>query len=110
MFQGKSIRMMGVPKDEIDEVLQNAKADLRIAGFDEEEKRLKQRNVNRSYTSPKLPQGTYIFCDFRTLSLPGIEVNFTILGVKLVFLSTPYDVQTNLLFISKFKSAHLTGR
>ena len=29
--------MMGVPKDEVDEVLQNAKADFRIAGFDEEE-------------------------------------------------------------------------
>ncbi|KAK6142422.1 hypothetical protein DH2020_022770 [Rehmannia glutinosa] len=40
----KSIRMMGVPKDEVDELLQNVKADLRIAGFDEEEKRLKQRN------------------------------------------------------------------
>ncbi|KAK6142446.1 hypothetical protein DH2020_022794 [Rehmannia glutinosa] len=72
---GKSIRMMGVPKDEVDELLQNVKADLRIAGFDEEEKRLKQRNVHRSYTSPKLPQGTYIFCDFQTLSLPGIELN-----------------------------------
>ncbi|KAI3465599.1 hypothetical protein Pfo_022262 [Paulownia fortunei] len=75
VLKGKSIRMMGVPKDEVDEVLQNAKADLRIAGFDEEEKRLKQRNVDRSYTPPKLPQGTYIFCDFRTLSLPGIELD-----------------------------------
>ncbi|KAG8362597.1 hypothetical protein BUALT_BualtUnG0059800 [Buddleja alternifolia] len=75
IFQGKSIRMMGVPKDEVDEVLENAKVDLRIAGFDEEEKRLKQRNADRAYTSQKLPQGTYIFCDFRTLSLPGIELN-----------------------------------
>lgn len=74
-FQGKSIRMMGVPKDEVDEVLQNAKVDLRIAGFDEEEKRLKQRISGRSYNSPKLPRGNYIFCDFRTLSLPGVVVN-----------------------------------
>lgn len=66
--------MMGVLKDEVDEVLQNAKVDLRIAGFDEEEKRLKHRSVDRSYTSLKLPQGNYIFCDFRTLSLPGIVV------------------------------------
>lgn len=76
MFQGKSIRMMGVPQGEVDELLQNAKANLRIAGFDEEERRLKQRLSGRSYTSLKLPQGNYIFCDFRTLSLPGVEVNF----------------------------------
>lgn len=75
MFQGKSIRMMGVPKGEVDEVIQNEKMDLRIAGFEEEEKRLKQRISGRSYNSPKLPQGNYIFCDFRTLSLPGVEVN-----------------------------------
>ncbi|XP_057786523.1 uncharacterized protein LOC131003968 [Salvia miltiorrhiza] len=75
ILKGKSIRMMGVPKDEVDEVLQNAKADLRIAGFDEEEKRLKQRIYGRSYNSTKLPQGNYIFCDFRTLSLPGVVLN-----------------------------------
>ncbi|XP_012830116.1 PREDICTED: uncharacterized protein LOC105951263 [Erythranthe guttata] len=75
LLKVKSIRMMGVPKDEVDEVLKNAKADLRIAGFDEEEKRMKQRNINRSYSSPKLPQGTYVFCDFRTLSLPGVELD-----------------------------------
>ncbi|KAL0405265.1 UNVERIFIED_CONTAM: hypothetical protein Slati_3840400 [Sesamum latifolium] len=75
VLKGRSIRMMGVPKDEVDEVLENAKVDLRIAGFDEEEKRLKQRYVNGSYTLPRLPQGPYIFGDFRTLSLPGIELN-----------------------------------
>ncbi|KAL8506848.1 hypothetical protein ACS0TY_017662 [Phlomoides rotata] len=75
ILKGKSIRMMGVPKDEVNEVLQNAKVDLRIVGFDEEEKRLKHRRGDRSYTSLKLPQGTYIFCDFRTLNLPGIELD-----------------------------------
>ncbi|CAK9161423.1 unnamed protein product [Ilex paraguariensis] len=74
-FEGKSIRMMGVPKDEVDEVIQNAKTDLRIAGFDEEDKRLRQRMLDRPHTSMKLPQGTYIFCDFRTLHIPGIELN-----------------------------------
>ncbi|GFP96132.1 ubiquitin and wlm domain-containing metalloprotease spcc1442.07c [Phtheirospermum japonicum] len=49
ILKGKSVRMMGVPNDEVDELLQNVKADLRIAGFDDEEK--------------------------RTLSLPGIELN-----------------------------------
>ncbi|KAG5525289.1 hypothetical protein RHGRI_031840 [Rhododendron griersonianum] len=45
-FLGKSIRMMGVPKDLVDEILQNAKANLRIAGFEEEEKRMRQRMVS----------------------------------------------------------------
>ncbi|KAL6553590.1 hypothetical protein OROGR_007432 [Orobanche gracilis] len=75
VLKGKSVRMMGVPKEEVDELLQNVEADLRIAGFDQEEKRLKQRNSHRSYILPKLPQGNYIFCDFQSLSLPGIELN-----------------------------------
>ncbi|XP_011085479.1 uncharacterized protein LOC105167449 isoform X1 [Sesamum indicum] len=75
VLKGRSIRMMGVPKNEVDEVLENAKVDLRIAGFDEEEKRLKQRNGDGSYALPRLPQGPYIFGDFRTLSLPGVELN-----------------------------------
>lgn len=74
--------MMGVPKGEVDEVLQKAKVDLRIAGFEEEERRMKQRISRRSYNSPKLPQGNYIFCDFRTLSLPGIAVCFAILNIR----------------------------
>ncbi|KAJ4799528.1 Ubiquitin and WLM domain-containing metalloprotease [Rhynchospora pubera] len=76
IIQGKSIRMMGVFEDEIEEVSENNKRpDLRIIGFDDEEKRLKQRSSNRVQTSLKLPQGPYIFCDFRTLHLPGIELN-----------------------------------
>ncbi|KAL3615300.1 hypothetical protein CASFOL_040961 [Castilleja foliolosa] len=75
ILKGKTVRMMGVPNDEVDELLQNVKADLRIAGFDEEEKRLKLRNGHRSNTTPRVPQGNYIFCEFRTLSLPGIVLN-----------------------------------
>ncbi|KAJ4747500.1 Ubiquitin and WLM domain-containing metalloprotease [Rhynchospora pubera] len=76
IIQGKSIRMMGVFEDEIEEVSENNKRpDLRIIGFDDEEKQLKQRSSNRVQTSLKLPQGPYIFCDFRTLHLPGIELN-----------------------------------
>ncbi|KAM5580503.1 hypothetical protein ABKV19_009976 [Rosa sericea] len=75
ILEGKSIRMMGAFENEVDEVLQNAKANLRIAGFDEEEKRLRQRMSDRPHTSLKLPQGPYVFSDFRTLQLPGIELN-----------------------------------
>lgn len=78
--------MMGVFEDEIEEVsVNNKRTDMRIIGFDEEEKRLKQRSSNRIQTSLKLPQGPYIFCDFRTLHLPGIEVRF------LYFLSFSLD-------------------
>ncbi|KAI3852265.1 hypothetical protein MKW92_022740 [Papaver armeniacum] len=76
ILEGKSIRMMGVFENEIEEVSQiGTKADLRIAGFDEEEKRLRERMSYRSHTKLKLPQGNYIFCDFRTLQIPGIELN-----------------------------------
>ncbi|CAN4094212.1 unnamed protein product [Withania somnifera] len=75
ILEGKSIRMLGVPKDEIDDILQSSKADLRIMGFDEEEKRLRQRISNGLQSSLKLPQGPCVFCDFRTLHLPGIELN-----------------------------------
>lgn len=71
--------MMGASEDEVDEVLRNAKADLRIAGFDEEEKRLRQRMSHRQHAPLKLPQGNYIFCDFRTLELPGIVVILSLL-------------------------------
>ncbi|CAM0912243.1 unnamed protein product [Alopecurus aequalis] len=74
--QGRPIRMMGVFDDEIEEVSDNGKRpDLRIIGFDEEERRLRQRSSGRPQVSLKLPQGQYIFCDFRTLHLPGIELN-----------------------------------
>ncbi|RWR96024.1 putative Ubiquitin and WLM domain-containing protein [Cinnamomum micranthum f. kanehirae] len=75
IVEGKLIRMMGVFDDEIKDMSQNSTKDLRIAGFDEEEKRLKQRLSNKPKASLKLPQGTYVFCDFRTLHIPGIELN-----------------------------------
>ncbi|KAJ1255049.1 hypothetical protein BS78_K295800 [Paspalum vaginatum] len=73
---GKPLRMMGVYDDEIEEVSDNGKStNLRIIGFDEEEQRLRQRSSGRTQIPLKLPQGEYIFCDFRTLHLPGIELN-----------------------------------
>ncbi|KAF9669577.1 hypothetical protein SADUNF_Sadunf14G0122000 [Salix dunnii] len=75
IMEGKFIRMLGVSEDEVNKVLQNAKADLRIAGFDEEEKRMRQRMSDRPRGLLKLPQGPYIFCDFRTLQIPGVELN-----------------------------------
>lgn len=66
--------MMGVPEDEINNVRENEKADMRIVGFDEEERRMRNRTKMRPQTPLKLPQGQYIFCEFRTLQLPGIEV------------------------------------
>lgn len=75
ILEGKSIRMMGASEHEVDEVLQSAKTNSRIAGFDEEEKRLRQRMLNGPHASLKLPQGNYIFFDFRTLHIPGIELN-----------------------------------
>ncbi|CAN0897516.1 DNA-dependent metalloprotease WSS1 homolog 2 [Linum grandiflorum] len=73
--EGKPIRMMGVFKDEVDRILLNAKVDMRIAGFDEEGRRMRQRTSVGRPSLPKLPQGSYIFCDFRTLAIPGIELN-----------------------------------
>ncbi|XP_047319961.1 uncharacterized protein LOC124923988 isoform X2 [Impatiens glandulifera] len=75
ILKGKSVKMMGVPEHEVDEILQSAKESLRIAGFEEEEKRLRQRMLNRPTGPIKLPQGPYIFCDFRTLHIPGLELN-----------------------------------
>lgn len=68
--------MMGVSTNEVEEVLQNAKTNLRIAGFEDEEKRLKQRISHGPSPSLKLPQGPYIFCEFRTLEIPGVVVLF----------------------------------
>ncbi|KAK7304851.1 hypothetical protein VNO77_42742 [Canavalia gladiata] len=73
--EARSIIMMGVSTDEVEDVLQNAKANLRIAGFEDEEKRLKQRISHGPHLSLKLPQGPYIFCEFRTLEIPGLELN-----------------------------------
>ncbi|XP_058787200.1 uncharacterized protein LOC131661619 isoform X1 [Vicia villosa] len=73
--QDKSILMMGVSTNEVDKVLKNAEANLRIAGFEEEEKRLKQKISHGPRVSLKLPQGPYIFCEFRTLEIPGLKLN-----------------------------------
>ncbi|OMP03170.1 hypothetical protein CCACVL1_02519 [Corchorus capsularis] len=75
IVEGKSVRMMGVPEDEVDRVIQNSKLDMRIAGFNEEERRLRQRTKDGPRASLKLPQGPYIFCDFRTLQIPGVELH-----------------------------------
>lgn len=75
IVEGKSIRMLGVSKDEIDQVLEDSKVDLRIAGFNEEEKRMKQRTSYGPNGFVKQKPRTYTFCDFRTLQLPGIELN-----------------------------------
>nr|XP_043619290.1 uncharacterized protein LOC122591141 [Erigeron canadensis] len=74
IIEGKAIQMMGVPKEEIDQVLQDAKTDMRIAGFDEEEKRIRQRVSNGVATPLQLPHGNYVFGAFKTLDLPGIEL------------------------------------
>lgn len=73
--EARSIIMMGVSTNEVEEVLKNAEANLRIAGFEEEEKRLKQKISHGPRVSLKLPQGPYIFCEFRTLELPGVKLN-----------------------------------
>ncbi|PKU73161.1 hypothetical protein MA16_Dca021449 [Dendrobium catenatum] len=74
IIKGKPVRMMGVFDDEIKEVSQNnTRADLRIAGFEEEDNRLRQLSSYKPSASLKLPQGPYIFCDFHTLELPGIK-------------------------------------
>jgi hypothetical protein len=66
---------MGASTNEVEEVLKNAEANLRIAGFEDEEKRLKQK-VSHGPRVLKLPQGPYIFCEFRTLEIPGLKVLF----------------------------------
>lgn len=74
IVQGKPLRMMGVSEREVDQLLKDAKANLRIAGFEDEEKRMNR--LSKGYQlSVKLPEGPYIFCDFRTLELPGVKLN-----------------------------------
>ncbi|KAK9151505.1 hypothetical protein Syun_009814 [Stephania yunnanensis] len=76
ILEGKPIRMMGVFEGEVEVVSWNGtKADQRILGFDEEEKRLQQRTLRGSQRTIQLPRGAYVFCDFRTLHIPGIELN-----------------------------------
>ncbi|WJX39289.1 hypothetical protein P8452_26846 [Trifolium repens] len=73
--EARSILMMGASTNEVEEVLKNAEANLRIAGFEDEEKRLKQKISHGPRVSLKLPQGPYIFCEFRTLEIPGMKLN-----------------------------------
>eukprot|EP01018_Ginkgo_biloba_P012115 Gb_25986 [translate_table: standard] len=74
--EGRAIRMMGVFSAEVEEVTHSAtKSDNRIPGFLEEERRANQRIANGLEIPRKLPQGPYVFCAFRTLQLPGIELN-----------------------------------
>ncbi|CAH2079511.1 unnamed protein product [Thlaspi arvense] len=73
IVEDKTIRMMGVSEEEVNGVLKDAMPDMRILGFEEEERRLRQKKF--SSTSIKLPQGPYIFCDFRTLQIPGLVLN-----------------------------------
>ncbi|XP_004502158.1 uncharacterized protein [Cicer arietinum] len=75
LTEARSIIMMGVSTNEVEEFLQNAEANLRIAGFEDEEKRLKQKISHGPHVSLKLPQGSYIFCEFRTLEIPGLKLN-----------------------------------
>lgn len=66
--------MMGVLTNEVEQVLQDAKTNLRIAGFEDDERRLKQRSSYGPYFPLKLPQGPYIFTEFKTLEIPGVTV------------------------------------
>ena len=67
---------MGALAGEIEQVSQEAihKYERGIIGFDEEDKRAKQRAIFRANKIIQLPKGNYIFCDFKTLELPGIQV------------------------------------
>ncbi|VVB01437.1 unnamed protein product [Arabis nemorensis] len=75
IIEDKTIRMMGVSEEEVGGVLTDAMLDMRILGFEEEETRLRQKKLYHSSNSIKLPQGPYVFCNFRTLQIPGIELN-----------------------------------
>lgn len=75
IVEGKPVRMMGVYEHEINQLQKDAKANLRIGGFEDEEKRMKQRIYRGPQASLKLPQGPYVFCDFHPLDLPGIQLN-----------------------------------
>ncbi|KAK9133156.1 hypothetical protein Scep_012684 [Stephania cephalantha] len=73
--QPSTIRCMGVDGEETSGVRNGTKADQRIVGFDEEEKRLQQRTLRGSQRTIQLQRGAYIFCEFQTLRIPGIELN-----------------------------------
>ncbi|KAK9691327.1 hypothetical protein RND81_09G190000 [Saponaria officinalis] len=72
---GKPLRMMGVLANEVDQLLKDSQAKLRIPGFEEEERRMKERLSKGPRKSLKLPEGPYVFGDFRALEIPGTELN-----------------------------------
>ncbi|MCO5551197.1 hypothetical protein L7F22_004696 [Adiantum nelumboides] len=69
--------MLGALPREIIEVTQEAgKAVERTTiGFVEEDQRAKRWKTSKPGLPRALPQGDYIFCEFRTLQLPGVELN-----------------------------------
>ncbi|KAL9229890.1 hypothetical protein vseg_005308 [Gypsophila vaccaria] len=75
IIDGKPLRMMGVLENEVGQLLKDSQAKLRIAGFEEEERRMKERLSKGPRPPLKLPEGPYIFCEFRTLEIPGVELN-----------------------------------
>ncbi|KAH7279838.1 hypothetical protein KP509_37G039500 [Ceratopteris richardii] len=70
------VRMMGALPEQVEEVSKEAGEAVQrtIIGFSEEDERAKMWKKGRPMKR-SLPQGNYIFCDFRTLQLPGIELN-----------------------------------
>lgn len=94
--------MMGVSTNEVEDVLQNAKANLRIAGFEDEEKRLKQRISHRPNFSLRLPQGPYIFSQFCTLEIPGVEVLFYNMIIDCYFVLKQRIIHLSIIFIFNF--------
>lgn len=74
--EGQVVRMMGALPGEIKAVSQevgNAN-EKTIIGFSEEDVRAKRWRGATAGAARRLPQGEYIFCDFRTLHLPGVEL------------------------------------
>lgn len=102
LFQGKSLRMMGVPLDEVDKIRQYANMDMRIAGFKEEEKRLMQRALARTQAL-KLPPGPYIFCDFQPLKVQ-FEVFQTLSLIFIATLKHNLKLKRSLCGLGPYKS------
>jgi hypothetical protein len=74
---GTLIRMSGALPEEIREVSEtcNKQVGSRIIGFEEEDQRAKLRAVRDGKRTSSLPSGPYTFSAFRTLQLPGVELN-----------------------------------
>jgi hypothetical protein len=67
---------MGALPEELEQVSQEAiqKYERGVIGFDDEDRRAKHRAVYGVNKVIQLPKGKYIFCEFKTLELPGIQV------------------------------------